>query len=262
MRKSDITKWLLALLLTVSATCVWAGRKNPLVWTPKQDHLGRYTGYYLYVAKGFNVTFGANYYYGDIDNTGIVFNGGFQTQNFRGGLALTYQHPVANHFNLRSSVAVGFLHGDNSAFAENDPKRFQSLYFEPSVCVDYYPVHWLGFYLFAGVGANLSLIDFEFANPGGEPVTGNAFRVLPMVPLGLGWAIPLGRSSGVMLHVEVSAHQGVVDSPTLNLDAYPQTKAQNGVRDYGLSKQAEGKRTNQWADGYFQAALTLSYRWL
>jgi len=254
---------LLVLLLMVSAAAAWGADKGSLVWSRHKDAHGRYTGTYLYVAKGFNVTFGANYYYGDIDNTGIVFNGGFQKQNFRGGLTLAYQHPLSAHFNLRSSMAVGFLHGDNSPFGDADWKRFQSVYIEPSVGVDYYPVHWLGFYIFAAVGVNLSVIDYEFANPGNDPVKADVFRTLPMVPFGFGWAIPLGRSSGVMLHVELSAHQGVIDSPTLNLDAYPQTKEQNGVRDYGRSINPEtGKRTNRWADGYFQAALTLSYRWL
>lgn len=236
--------------------------RNSLVWTMEKDHNGRYTGNYLYVARGFNVMFGANYYYGDIDNTGLVFNGGFQKQNFRGAVTLTYQHPFAGHFNLRSSVAAGILHGDNSQLEKNDPKQFQSLYFEPSVCVDYYPVHWLGFYIFAGVGVNASAIKYEFRNPGVDPVQGEVLRFLPLVPFGAGWAIPLGRSSGVMLHLEVSAHQGILDTPIMNLDAYPQTKAQNGVRDYGMSKTAEGKRTNAWADGYFQVGVALSYRWL
>lgn len=253
--------WLLALV----PMAAWGAKKRTdngaLVWNARRDSKGRYTGYYMYVAQGFNVTLGANYYYGDIDNTGLVFNGGFQKQNFRGSLTLSYQHPLARNFNLRTSVAMGALNADNSPLENHDPKKFQSFYFEPSVCVDYYPVYWLGFYIFAGIGANANFIDYTFANPGHDDVAGKVVRFLPMVPFGVGWAIPLGMQTGVMLHVEVSAHQGVIDTPTMNLDAYPQTKEQNGVRDYGRSFNPDGKRTNQWADGYFQVGLTLSYRW-
>jgi hypothetical protein len=258
---------LLGLLLALSASlpgAAFAGgsSRGSLVWSRHTDNHGRYTGYYLYVARGFNVTVGANYYYGDIDNTGIAFNGGFMQQNFRGGVTLTYQHPLGGYCNLRSSFAVGALHAANTR-AESYPKQFQSIYLEPSVCVDVYPMPWLGLYLFSGIGANASLIHYAFANLGGDPavVERDVVRFLPMVPLGIGWAIPLGRASGLMLHIEASAHQGILDTPTMNLDAYPQTKAQNGVRDYGRSFQPGGKRTNEWADGYFQLGLTLSYRW-
>ena len=134
--------------------------------------------------------------------------------------------------------------------------------------MDYYPFaqfleYWLGLYVFVGVGANVSIVHYDFGNPPGPNVTGDAVRCLPLIPFGLGWAFPLGRATGFMLHVEASMHQGVMDTPVMNLDAYPQTKSQNGVRDYGLSRKADtGKKTNEWYDGYFQVGLTLSYRWL
>ncbi len=242
--------------------------RGSLVWTRHTDHYGRYTGRYLYVAKGFNVSLGANYYYGDIDYSGRAFKEGFQPKNLLGGLTLTYQHPIGPYFNLRSSVGVGALRGAADSIHKGQPMSFKSIYLEPSVCVDYYPFaqfleYWLGLYVFVGFGANVSVINYDFGNPPGPHVTGNVVRCLPVVPFGLGWAFPLGRASGLMLHVEASMHQGVMDTPVMNLDAYPQTKSQNGVRDYGLSRHADtGKKTNEWYDGYFQVGLTLSYRWM
>jgi hypothetical protein len=240
--------------------------KQSLVWGSGIDSRGRYTGRYLFVAQGFNITLGANYYYGDIDYTGRAFKEGFQANNLLGGVTLAYQHPLGSYFNLRSAVGVGALRGAVDSVHRGYAMTFRSLYFEPSVCVEYYPFGpypspWLGLYLFAGIGANVSLIDYNFGNPPEENVKGHAARFLPIVPFGLGWAFPLGRASGFMLHIELALHQGIIDSPVMNLDAYPQTKAQNGKRDYGMSKKPSGKKTNEWADGYFQAGVTVSYRW-
>lgn len=263
---------ILSVLWIGAPTASYAARYNSsqgsLVWTRHTDHYGRYTGRYLYVAKGFNVSLGANYYYGDIDFQGRAFKEGFQPKNLLGGLTLTYQHPIGPYFNLRSSVATGALRGTADSIHKGQPMSFHSIYLEPSVCVDYYPFaqfleYWLGLYMFVGFGANVSVIHYDFGNPPGPHVTGDVIRCLPLVPFGIGWAFPLGRASGLMLHVEASMHQGVMDTPVMNLDAYPQTKSQNGVRDYGLSRHADtGKKTNEWYDGYFQVGLTLSYRWL
>lgn len=233
---------------------------NWLVWGSHVDRIGRYSGQYLYVARGFNVTVGANYYYGDIDGLGMAFKGGFRQDNFRGAVTLTYQHPIWRYFNLRSSFSVGSLHGNTT---QSYPKQFQSIYLEPSICFDYYPFapfsEWgLGLYIFAGVSAATSIIHYNF-----DGVEGDAFRVLPMVPFGIGWAFPIGRYTGLMAHLEVSAHQGLMDTPHLNLDAYPMNANQNSAgRDFGKSIKPEtGKPTNEAGDGFFQVGITLSYRW-
>ncbi len=258
--------WVLLAAMPMDLAARGNSTSRSLVWTHQTDRLGRYTGRYLYVAKGINVTFGANYYYGDIDYTGRAFNAGFLKDNFSGGINLTYQHPLGSYFDLRSSVGAGILRGMADSIYKGFPMNFQSIYLEPSMCVDYYPFsrlpeYWLGLYLFVGIGVNAGFVHYDFGNPPGSHITGDAFRLLPIVPFGIGWAIPMTRASGLMLHVELSLHQGIFDTPVMNLDAYPQTKSQNGVRDYGMSRKNNGKRTNEWADGYFQAALTLSYRW-
>ena len=243
--------------------------RQSLVWTHHTDHRGRYTGRYLFVAQGLNLTLSTNYYYGDIDYTGIAFKQGFQpnTFNFLGGVTFTYQYPLGDYFNFRSSLGLGALRGAVDSVYRGYPMTFRNIYLEPAAVVDFYPFGpypyaWLGFYVYVGFGANVGFIHYDFGNPPGEHVVGDVVRCLPIIPFGIGWAIPFGRSSGWMAHVEVGLHQGVIDTPTMNLDAYPMTKEQNGVRDYGRSRQESGKRTNEWADGYFQLGLTISYRWL
>ena len=233
---------------------------NRIVWDSHTDRIGRYSGQYLYVSRGLSVTVGANYYYGDIDGVGMAFKGGFRRENFRGALTVSYQHPLWRYMNLRTSVSIGSLHGKTS---QSYAKEFRSVYWEPSVCVEYYPFapysEWgLGLYVFAGVSAAASVIEYDF-----DGVKGPAVRVLPMVPYGIGWAFPIGRYTGLMVHVEVSGHQGLMDTPHLNLDAYPMTKDQNSAgRDFGKSINAEtGKPTNEAGDGYFQVGVSLSYRW-
>ena len=266
--RTRVLSWLLlVVLLSMPLWCSAKPRNNStLVWTRHTDALGRYTGRYLFVARGVTVTLGANYYYGDVDYSGRAFKEGFQTDNLLGGLTLAYQHPLGSWFNLRSQVGFGALRGAADSVYKGFPMSFRSLYMEPAMCVDYFPfanmqAYGLGLYIFIGIGANVSLIEYDFGNPPYEHVRGNALRCLPIVPCGIGWAFPLGRASGLMLNLELSLHQGILDTPVMNLDAYPQTKAQNGVRDYGLSRKPSGKRNNEWTDGYFQGGISLSYRW-
>lgn len=226
--------------------------KKEVVWTKKANkRTGLYTKQNSAIANGLTLSFNALYYYGDVDLNGIAMNRGFQTQNvtFGGTAAFAYTMLAGKHTNWRFAISAGALKGDNSHAYPDHYRKFNSVFGEASVGVEWYPFSQAGFYLYGGIALTYSHIKYDFMS-----AKGNANSILPMIPLEIGYDFKLGRSWG--LKINVAAHQGLLDTPHCNLDAYPMESLQN---QNGVSFGRGGG--NKWADGFFQIGLSLTYRW-
>ena len=226
-------------------------------WRDRPGYDGRYSTRNASVAQGVTITGSLLYYYGDVDMLGVAFKEGFQRQNLSvgGSVIFSYLHPLANSANWRFSLSGGYLHGNDSAryALTTDPVTgqevqtqigkgsFKSGFGELAAGIEWYPFPKAGFYIYAGLGLNLSVINYDFTRS--DRGEGQVVSVLPMLPLEIGYNINL--THGFFMTVMASVHQGLLDVPNSNLDAYPLTKSSRF----------------QWGDGYFMLGVSFSYRW-
>lgn len=275
---------LVICLLCVCAQLAEAkGGHNYVVWTKKPIHrTGLYTSHNYFVAHGVSVNGSALYYFGDVDNEGVAFNGGFNVNNLSlgGGLQFAYNLPAGNHCNLRFGFLGGTLRGNNelkfSTLKEprDDYRKFQSILLEPSFGVQYYPFSNAGFYLYGGVAMTASIINnYEFyyykrvtgkSDKVRTLLQGKTFGLLPMVQLGLGYSWRLTDSWS--MSAEMMIQEGLVDTHYFNLDGWPMAGGQNkdGAELGGTSLtyvNRYGQQSLHWNDGWFQIGLTVTYHW-
>lgn len=268
--------------LLCSTSLIGAPRgKQKVVWKEKTNsRTGLYTTQNYFVSHGVSLNASAMYFFGDVDNEGIAFNGGFNTNNlsFGGGLTFGYSMPVGNHCNLRFTALAGTLRGNNELKFQSLPeprddyRKFQSVIIQPSFGVEYYPFSNAGFYLYGGVALTASIItNYEFyyykrTGSGKErsKIEGKTFGFLPMVQLGLGYSWKLSESWS--LNLELMVQEGLIDTHYMNLDAWPMAPSQNsdGVElgaSFGTWTDRYGKEHIHWNDGWFQVGITVTYRW-
>lgn len=235
---------------------------------------GLYATKNKYVSQGLSVSVNALYYFGDVDNEGMAFAGGFNKNNmsYGGSITLCYNHPLGKHVNLKAGLMGGTLAGNNKAkFDQLNPPRddyrqFRSALVQPFVGVQYYPFAKAGLYLYGGLAVTASIIThFEFYyNSGGSRhmVDGSTYGFLPMVQVGLGYSWNLTDTWS--MSVEIMLQEGLVDTQYMNLDAWPLAASQNrdGVelgKTTGTWTNRYGKQQNHWNDGWFQLGLSVSY---
>ena len=268
----------LSLLILIPSSALARDVNRGVSWTTKQNsRTGLYTTRNYFVSHGVSIGVSALYYFGDVDNEGLAFNGGFNKENlsFGGLLAFTYNLPASNHCNIKFGAMAGTLNGNNKAMLDameeprDDYRKFKSFFVQPAVGVQYYPFSQAGFYLYGGVAATVSFIDFEFWYyqrhvRQEKPLTGKTYGILPMVQLGIGYSWQLAE--GWIMSAEVMVQEGLVDTQYMNLDAFPLDKTQNdkGVA-LGSSRSTwidkDGVEHKHWNDGWFQVGLTISYHW-
>lgn len=255
--------------------------KSRIVWSKKPSgRSGLYTQRNFFISHGVSLNANAMYYFGDVDNEGIAFNGGFNVNNlsYGGSLVFGYTMPASAHCNLRYTLMGGTIHGNNeSKFRRLNPPRddfrkFNAILIQPAFGVEIYPFSRAGFYLYAGVAVTGSIItNYEFyyykSVPSGkqrDKITGSTFGILPMAQLGLGYNWRLNESWA--LGIEFMIQEGLVDLHYMNLDAYPMAGSQNnkGVELGSMNLtyiNRYGDKSLHWNDGWFQLGLTISYRW-
>ena len=105
--RSYIAGFLVGGLLLLCPTAEAVGGRGRVVWTKKASHqTGLYTTKNYFVSHGVGVTASAMYYFGDVDNEGVAFNGGFNLKNLSlgGGLNFFYNLPAGNHCNIRFAI--------------------------------------------------------------------------------------------------------------------------------------------------------------
>ena len=119
---------------------VLAVENTDIAWTNKANsRTGLYTTKNYFVSQGVSIGVGAMYYFGDVDNEGVAFTGGFNKENvsYGGGLNFGYNIPAGNCCNLRVGLMGGTLRGnnkvkfDNLAEPRDDYRKFQSVLIQP-----------------------------------------------------------------------------------------------------------------------------------
>lgn len=254
-----------------------------MVWGKKPSRKnGLYTTKNFFISHGLSINVNAMYYFGDVDNEGLAFNGGFNPNNlsFGGGIVFAYTMPVSAHCNLRYSLMGGTLSGNNEYKFQNLPeprddyRRFKSFMFQPAFGVEIYPISSAGLFLYGGVAVTASIItDYQFyyykSVPGRSDkqrtlLRGKTFGILPMVQLGIGYSWRLTPSWAIS--AEIMLQEGLIDQHYMNLDGWPMAGSQNsdGVNlgGSGLTYvNRKGQKTLHWNDGWFQVGVTISYRW-
>ena len=253
------------------------------VWGKKPSKKnGLYTTKNFFISHGISVNVNAMYYFGDVDNEGLAFHGGFNPKNlsFGGGIIFAYTMPASTHCNLRYSLMGGTLSGNNELKFQSLPeprddyRSFKSFMIQPAFGVEIYPFSVAGFYIYAGVAVTASIItDYQFYYykkvPGMSEkqrtlLQGKTFGILPMAQLGIGYSWRL--SSSWALSAEIMLEEGLIDQHYMNLDGWPMAGSQNsdGV-DLGGSGltyiNKNGGKSLHWNDGWFQVGITISYRW-
>ena len=277
------TLLILSALLLLTTTMEAKKYNEKIVWSQKpRSSNGLYTVKNFFVSNGISINANAMYYFGDVDNEGIAFNGGFNKENvsYGGSLVLGYLLPVGHHCNMRFTLMGGVLNGNNKVKFDNlnpprdDYRKFNAFMIQPSVGVEYYPFWQAGFYLYGGISLTSSIItNYQFyyykSSPGGKErhmIEGSTFGILPMIQLGLGynWTINPSWSLGV----EFLIQEGVTDTHYMNLDGWPMAANQNsdGVElgnpnPFSKWTDRNGKEHIHWNDGWFQLGITIAYRW-
>ena len=138
-----------------------------VIWMKKPGEGGLYTTKNYFISHGVGVTAAAMYYFGDVDNEGLAFHGGFNIHNLSLGAGLTFMYnlPAGNHCNMRFALLGGKIGGNNELkFNSLNPPRddyrsFSAFVIAPSVGVQYYPFSNAGLFLYGGVSAAISIID-------------------------------------------------------------------------------------------------------
>lgn len=250
-----------------------------VVWTKNPNkRTGLFTTKNYFVSQGVGLSASAMYYFGDVDNEGVAFNGGFNTNNLSlgGGFCFFYNLPAGNHCNLRFSLMGGTLRGNNElkfsslSIPRDDYRKFHAILIQPAFGVQYYPFSNAGFYIYAGVAVSASIIDnYEFYYYPHETkertlLKGNTYGILPMAQLGLGYSWKLTPSWS--LSAEIMIQEGVIDTHYMNLDAWPLAKSQNSDNvelgnSFGKWTDRYGKEHIHWNDGWFQVGITVTYHW-
>ena len=273
-----ISLWLIATPMTVMGKSsqrrqIWSSKPSP--------EYGLYTVKNYFVSHGVNLNANALYYFGDVDNEGVAFNGGFNLDNLSvgGSFLMAYNLPTGNHCNLRFSLMGGTLRGNNELKFKtlnpprDDFRKFSSILIQPAVGVQYYPFVRAGLYLYGGVAFTASIIrSYEFyynkkisgSQTERRLLQGKTFGFLPMVQLGLGYSWRLTESW--VMSAEIMIQEGLIDTHYLNLDAWPLAASQNSDHvelggSFGTYINRYGQKQIHWNDGWFQVGLTITYQW-
>ena len=279
--RSYIALILVGGLLLLCPFAEAAGGRGRIVWTKKASRKsGLYTTQNYFVSHGVGVTASAMYYFGDVDNEGVAFHGGFNIKNLSlgGGLNFFYNLPAGNHCNIRFALMAGTIRGNNEqkfkslSEPRDDYRKFQATLIQPAVGVQYYPLSNAGLFLYGGFGLAASIINkyqfyyYKSTSAGQEKhcVEGKTYGILPMIQLGLGYSWKLTESWS--MSAEIMVNEGLADAHYMNLDGWPMAKSQNSdqveLGGKGLTYiNRHGKKTIHWNDGWFQVGITVTYHW-
>lgn len=280
--KFQIRHFLLFIIaLPMLCSPAYAADQKRIVWRQSaSSRSGLYTTKNYFVTNGVAFGVSALYYFGDVDNEGLAFNGGFNVNNLSigGGLHFMYQMPAGNHCNIRFGLMGGTLRGNNELKFKSLPdprddyRRFNSWIIQPAVGVQYYPFSNAGFYIYGGLAVTASIItDYQFwymKRVDNQKVRsllqGKTYGILPMVQVGIGYSWRLTDSW--LMSAEIMLQEGLIDTYFMNLDAFPLAPSQNtdGVtlgNDFGKWVDRYGKEHIHWNDGWFQVGITVTYRW-
>lgn len=207
--------------------------------------------------EGFNseqFSFGVNalYYFGDAEvprtDGKLPLVSDFSLSNINALAFFAYHKPFDEYVGLRCGASLGLLRGDNSHALEKFPgskRKFTSVFLQPFVGVQIYPIEEYGFYIYAGVGIAASyFIKHEYA--AAQPEEKPTFAFLPMGQASVGYAWNLTPTWRMDVHG--TFEMGFCDLKGINLDGWP-------VRPY-----PKGSKDWFWSDGWFSVGVSFYFR--
>ena len=187
---------------------------------------------------------------------------------------------LSSHFQLRTQIMVGNLRGNNKFFNEQfdahdamgdttsafwtcPGREFSSIYLEPQIGVEYYPVKKVGFFLYAGVAVTMGwATKYRFTFPDyrdewnetRQEINNLAeanppFIINPHIPFGFGYKQKIGKDW--LLGIEYILHVSLLNVNKVSFDGWPYEWETGAAVGYRVDK-------NQ-RDVYSEFAVTLSY---
>ncbi len=236
---------LVAALLLLVAQSVTAQKYYDQRFSPKQSVFRSRDGFN---SEQFSFGVNALYYFGDAEvgrvDGKLPIVSDFSVNNINASAFFAYHKPFNEFVGLRCAAALGLLRGDNTSAIKKytgSSRKFTSVFLQPAVGVQIYPIEHYGLYFYAGVGVALShFIRHQFTGVSDEERP--SFSVLPMGQASIGYAINL--TPGWRMDLHGSFEMGFCDVKNVNLDGWP-------VRTSFF---------NSWPDGWFSVGVTFYFR--
>ena len=194
-------------------------------------------------AKGFSFGVGALYYFGDADpgRGSLPVITGISINDLSGAAFFNYNWPLTDHFGLQAGADVGVLRAHNGKADNENYRRFMSIFVQPNVGVNIFPIDQLGLVIHLGIAATASyLLNAEYATMKDYPKP--TFGILPMgqVSIGYNWNLTNVWRIGVFGAFKM----GFLDMKNINLDGWPVIPTTSA---------------NDWPDGYFEIGISVNY---
>lgn len=248
--------FIIGALLTLTSTIqAQDERFFPVMWShTKNYNTGLYTTSNDFNQDGFS--FGADilYYSGDFDvSNGVPLFGkdksgkaNFTPKAFTAALNAAYHQPISTHFGMRYTLSLGALRGYNS-----DERNFLSIFVQPAVGVECYPINHYGLMLYAGLALHAGF--FPIYHHGEEPNPKYTFS--PNAQLGIGYSWNL--SNQWMVTVDLMGTYALLEfngNHHIGMDGF-------GKGTGFVAGEYNGKATKfNEHDGYFQLGISFTYR--
>ncbi|MBR1877511.1 MAG: hypothetical protein IJ814_00745 [Paludibacteraceae bacterium] len=236
---------LVAGLLLLMSQAASAQRYYRQSYTPKQSVFRSRDGFN---SEQFSFGVNALYYYGDAEvpraKGQLPVVSDFSIYNINASAFFAYHRPFNEYVGLRCAASLGLLRGDNTSAIKKysgSSRKFTSVFLQPAVGVQIYPIENYGLYFYAGVGLAVShFIRHQFTGVTDEERP--SFSFLPMGQASIGYAINLTSAWRMDLHG--TFEMGFCDIKNVNLDGWP----------------VRASSFNSWPDGWFALGVTFYFR--
>lgn len=230
-------------------------RPRPIMWTHSEHRsTGLYTTANDFIQEG--ISFGADvlYYSGDHDMTnGVPIFSGFNEKAMSASVNAAYHQPLSTHFAMRYTLSLGVLQGNNKhPNASNPSREFLSIFAQPAVGVECYPINHYGLMLYAGIAAPIGfLAKYKYQDADSKPKCTFA----PAAQLGIGYSWIIDRRW--MITVDLSGTYALMEFNNNNVIGLDGIGKGTGY----VTGQYTGKPTKFTEhDGYFQLGISATYR--
>lgn len=194
-------------------------------------------------ARGMSFGVGALYYFGDADagKGSLPVITDITLDDLSGAAFFNYNWPITDHFGLQAGVDLGMLRGNNRKNTDVPRREFMSVFVQPNVGINIFPIDELGLVIHLGIAASASyLLKAEYASK--AHLDKPTFGILPMgqASIGYNWNLTNKWRMGVFGAFKM----GFLDMKNVNLDGWPVEPTPSA---------------NDWPDGYFEIGVTINY---
>lgn len=225
----------------------------------------------LHLYHGLVATLSGIYYSGDVTKpmellkNGAIAGGGSLTVNYK----LTFNEYVS----MRFGVQGGLMAGNNKGTPKekgNNLREFKSMFAEPFVGVEVYPIRNYGFFLYAGIGGVVSNIKYhhtfhinrtDISYEKEDMKEGiSSFSPVWQIGVGYNWWLDKDWTLGIELLGQMTFGDGFKSG----LDAWPIPEAygydtKTGAKPAEGSQVAKAYKSAMDPDGWLQLGIVVSY---